>query len=87
MYGQTSFLDGCPWRIVPSRCGRSAGSTHGGFAVSTKTSQLQIRISPSQKEMLKRMADQAGLSLSAYVLSRALPSVRRELETKLPSLP
>lgn len=54
--------------------------------MSTKTSQLQIRISPSQKEMLKRMADQAGLSLSAYVLSRALPSVRRELETKIEAL-
>lgn len=54
--------------------------------MSTKTSQLQIRVSPSQKEMLKRMADQAGLSLSAYVLSRALPSARRELEERIDAL-
>lgn len=54
--------------------------------MSTKTSQLQIRISPSQKEVLKRMADQAGLSLSAYVLSRALPSARRELEARIDAL-
>lgn len=54
--------------------------------MSAKTSQLQIRVSPSQKELLKRMADQAGLSLSAYVLARALPSVRRELEAKIEAL-
>lgn len=54
--------------------------------MSTKTSQLQIRISPSQKQMLKRMAAEAGLSLSAYVLSRALPSARRELEVRIEAL-
>jgi uncharacterized protein (DUF1778 family) len=40
----------------------------------TRTSQLQIRISPQEKAALKRLAGLAGQSVSAYVLSRALPS-------------
>ena len=39
----------------------------------TKTRQLQIRVSPAEKAALKRLADEAGLSLSAFVLERALP--------------
>jgi uncharacterized protein (DUF1778 family) len=42
--------------------------------MSRKTDQLQIRVTPLQKEALKRRARRAGLDVSAYVLSRALPS-------------
>lgn len=42
--------------------------------MSAKTSQLQIRVSPEQKAALKRLADDAGVSVSQYVLSVALPS-------------
>lgn len=42
--------------------------------MAVKTEQLQIRVTPRQKEVLKRRARQAGLDLSAYVLSRALPA-------------
>ena len=40
----------------------------------TKTQQLQIRVSPEQKSALARLARRAGQDVSAYVLSRALPS-------------
>lgn len=39
----------------------------------TRTSQLQIRISPTEKLTLKRLAAATSQSVSAYVLSRALP--------------
>jgi uncharacterized protein (DUF1778 family) len=42
--------------------------------MSRKTEQLQIRVTPLQKAALKRRALGAGLDVSAYVLSRALPS-------------
>ncbi|MGQ0643124.1 MAG: plasmid mobilization protein [Gemmatimonadaceae bacterium] len=38
-----------------------------------KTQQLQIRVTPRQKAALKRHAAAAGLDVSSYVLSRALP--------------
>lgn len=41
--------------------------------MSAKTAQLQIRVTPRQKAMLKRRAREAGLELSAFVLARALP--------------
>lgn len=37
-----------------------------------KSQQLQIRVTPEQKETLKRLARQAGQDVSSYVLSRAL---------------
>lgn len=51
--------------------------------MSAKTSQLQIRVSPAEKAALKRLAAEAELSLSAYVLAAALPSSRRELEHRI----
>jgi hypothetical protein len=51
-----------------------------------KTSQLQIRISPSKKAALESLAKDVGMTVSAYVLSRALPSARLELQEKLRSL-
>ncbi len=38
-----------------------------------KTQQLQIRVTPQQKAMLKRQARAAGCDVSAFVLSRLLP--------------
>ncbi|MDH3272298.1 MAG: DUF1778 domain-containing protein [Gemmatimonadota bacterium] len=47
--------------------------------MSAKTSQLQIRVTPDEKAALKGLAAAAGLSVSEYVLRRALPSARRGL--------
>jgi uncharacterized protein (DUF1778 family) len=44
--------------------------------MSTKSSQIQLRVSPPQKAALQRLAREAGLSVSAYLLSRALPPAR-----------
>lgn len=46
--------------------------------VGNKTSQLQIRVSPEEKRTLKRLAAAAGMSVSKYVLSTALPTQRAE---------
>lgn len=51
-----------------------------------KTSQLQIRISPSQKAVLKNLAEDAGMTVSEYVLSRALPSHRMDFEAAVDAL-
>jgi uncharacterized protein (DUF1778 family) len=40
----------------------------------SKSDQLQIRVSPDQKGVLKRLARAAGQDLSSYVLSRVLPA-------------
>jgi hypothetical protein len=42
---------------------------------STKTAQLQIRVSAEEKLAMQRAARRAGLGLSAYVLGRVLPAV------------
>jgi hypothetical protein len=41
--------------------------------VTSKTSQLQIRVTPRQKAALKQRAALAGMDVSAFVLARALP--------------
>lgn len=41
-----------------------------------KSAQLQIRVTPAQKEKLKRLARRAGLNMSSYVLTRVLPPAR-----------
>jgi hypothetical protein len=38
-----------------------------------KTAQLQVRVTPREKARLRRLADAAGMDLSAYLLARALP--------------
>lgn len=38
-----------------------------------KSAQLQIRLTPAQKALLRRRAKQAGQDLSTYVLSRVAP--------------
>ena len=44
--------------------------------MSTKSQQLQIRVTADQKAALKRLARDAGQDLSGYVLARALPEAR-----------
>ncbi|MCC6198062.1 MAG: DUF1778 domain-containing protein, partial [Burkholderiales bacterium] len=39
----------------------------------TKSAQLQLRISPAEKEKIRRAARRAGLEISGYVLARVLP--------------
>lgn len=39
-----------------------------------RSEQLQIRVTPREKATLRRLARAAGQDVSAYVLSRALPS-------------
>ena len=39
---------------------------------SVKSAQLQLRVSPSEKRAIQRAAAEAGLEMSAYVLSRVL---------------
>lgn len=51
-----------------------------------KTSQLQIRVSPEQKVALKRLASEAGVSVSAYVLSVVLPSTQEEFQAQVRAL-
>ncbi|HEU6452527.1 MAG TPA: DUF1778 domain-containing protein [Gemmatimonadaceae bacterium] len=44
--------------------------------MTAKSEFLQIRVTPREKAMLKRLARAAGMDVSAYVLSRALPPAR-----------
>ena len=39
----------------------------------TKSGQIQIRVSPTQKGAIRRAARRAGMDMSAYVLARVLP--------------
>lgn len=51
-----------------------------------KTSQLQIRVSPAQKAALKRLAADAELSVSAFVLARALPPTHEGVDRRVHAL-
>lgn len=44
--------------------------------MSRKSEQLQIRVTPGEKEALRRLAEASGQDMSSYVLSRALPDER-----------
>ena len=44
----------------------------------TKSSQLQIRVSPAQKAAIRRLAEAAGKTVSVYVLEEVLPSTHVE---------
>lgn len=46
----------------------------------SRSEQLQIRVSPAEKEAVRRAAEHAGLDMSAYILSRALPSPAMRLQ-------
>lgn len=45
-----------------------------------KTDQLQVRLTPAQKRAIKAQAERHHMSLSDWVLNRALPSARSEFE-------
>jgi uncharacterized protein (DUF1778 family) len=45
-----------------------------------KTAQLQIRVSPRQKEAIQRAARRAGMEMSAYVLATVLPPAERRFQ-------
>jgi uncharacterized protein (DUF1778 family) len=47
------------------------------MSANVKSTQLQIRVSPSQKAAIQRAARQAGIDMSAYVLARVLPIASR----------
>lgn len=49
------------------------------LGMASKSQQLQIRVTPAQKDALKQLARRAGLDVSSYVLSRALPPARGRL--------
>ena len=42
--------------------------------IATKTSQLQVRVSPAQKRAIQQAAKRAGLDMSSYVLAKLLPA-------------
>ncbi len=52
-----------------------------------RSSQLQIRITPEQKEALKRLSRLTGQDMSTYVLSRALPDAEMRFTQLLEMLP
>ncbi len=54
--------------------------------MTAKSQQLQIRLTPREKAALKRLARAAGLDVSAYVLSRALPLAGRKFAAILAQL-
>src|SRR6185437_3373435 len=45
-----------------------------------RSAQLQIRVSPAEKAAIRRAAEHAGLDMSTYVLSRALPTAAVRLQ-------
>jgi hypothetical protein len=45
-----------------------------------RSEQLQVRVSPAEKAAIRRAAEHAGLDMSAYVLSRALPTPAMRLQ-------
>lgn len=54
--------------------------------MTTKTQQLQIRVTPRQKTALRRLARAAGTDVSDYVLSRLVPEDRDQFAGIIHSL-
>jgi len=46
----------------------------------TKSGQLQVRVTPAQKAAIGRAARRAGMDMSAYVLARVLPDPERRFQ-------
>ena len=51
-----------------------------------RSTQLQIRRTPEQKEVLRRLSRRTGQDVSAYVLSRALPDAQMRFARLLKAL-
>lgn len=45
----------------------------------TKNTRIELRIKPEDKKVIKKAAKLTGLSLSAYIISRILPSAKNDL--------
>lgn len=54
--------------------------------MASRSSQLQIRVTPEQKEVLRRLSSSAGQDMSTYVLSRVLPDARLRFAALLEAL-
>lgn len=54
--------------------------------MATKSEQLQIRVTPTQKKAVKRLAREAGQDVSTYVLARALPDARTKFNEVISAL-
>lgn len=54
--------------------------------MTTRSEQLQIRLTPVEKATLKRRANAAGQDVSAYVLACALPQTPRRLLAAIEAL-
>jgi hypothetical protein len=52
-----------------------------------RNTQLQIRVTAAEKAALRRRARASGVTVSAFVLARALPAPGLRLEALLPLLP
>jgi hypothetical protein len=52
----------------------------------SRSTQLQIRVSPTQKKAIEAAARRAGRSMSAWVLSRLLPSAAEDLAAAIAHL-
>lgn len=50
-------------------------------SVTAKTEQLQIRVSPEQKRTLRRLAREAGMTVSPWVLGQVLPAEADRFQT------
>ncbi len=51
-----------------------------------KSEQLQIRVTAAEKRRLRKLAQRAGLDISAYVLARSLPASRERFQRAITSL-
>jgi len=49
----------------------------------TKEGQLQIRVTAAQKRSIQRAARRAGVSMSAWVLARLLPSAQQTFQARV----
>ena len=54
--------------------------------MSSKSSQLQIRVTPAEKMRLKELAKRSGLDVSHYVLEKVLPAQSKRFHEILHSL-
>lgn len=52
----------------------------------SKLSQLQLRVSEQEKSAIRRAAERAGMDMSAYVLSRVLPSTATAFQEAVAAL-
>jgi uncharacterized protein (DUF1778 family) len=52
----------------------------------SRSSQLQIRVSPRQKDAIRAAARRAGVSMSEWVLSRLLPTATEQLRSAVERL-